>query len=106
MVKPRLVVTSRILSIYNICVLVKHNPIHTSLYQIISGIYKQNEFFLKLYKTLLKIQKFNIANIANNVKAVSGQIFMKLFQDTQNSLNFICSSDSNSWLHGFCFLVI
>jgi len=67
MVKPRLVVTSRILSIYNICVHVKHNPIHTSLYQIISGIYKQNKLFLKLYKTLLKIQKFNIANIAQHV---------------------------------------
>jgi hypothetical protein len=28
-------------------------------------------------------------------KAISGQIFMNLFQDTQNSLNFICLSDSN-----------
>ena len=27
----------------------------------------------------------------------------KLFQDTQNSLNFICFSDSNFCLHGVCF---
>jgi hypothetical protein len=28
-------------------------------------------------------------------KAISGQILWNLFQDTQNSLNFICLSDSN-----------
>jgi hypothetical protein len=29
-----------------------------------------------------------------------------LFQVTQKSLNFICLSDNNLCLHGFCFLVI
>ena len=32
--------------------------------------------------------------------------YENLFQDTQNSLNFICLSDSIFCLHGVCFLVL
>ena len=35
-----------------------------------------------------------------------GRFIWNVFQDTQNSLNFTCLSDSNFCLHGFCFLVI
>ena len=49
------------------------------------------------YKTTFKKKK---------IKAISGQIFMKIyFKTRRNSLNFIYLSDSNFCLHGFCFLV-
>ena len=42
----------------------------------------------------------------NILKLSLGRFLWNLFQDSQNSLNFICLSDSNFCLHGFCFLVI
>jgi hypothetical protein len=44
---------------------------------------------------------------SQNITCMAYHIFLwNLFQDTQNSLNCICLSDSNFCLHGFCFLVI
>ena len=42
----------------------------------------------------------------NILKLSLGRFLWNLFQDTQNSLNFISLSDSHFCRHGFCFLVI
>ena len=40
------------------------------------------------------------------LKLSLGRYLWNVFQDTQNSLNWICLSDSNFCVHGLCFLVI
>ena len=42
----------------------------------------------------------------NILKLSLGRYLWNVFQDTQNSLNWICLSDSNFCVHGLCFLVI
>jgi hypothetical protein len=74
------------------------------LYRILHGhIYKHSppsifNYIYISYKTTF-FQK-------NILKLSLGRFLWNLFQDTQNSLNFIYLSDSNFCLHGFCFLVI
>ena len=55
---------------------------------------------------LLYISYKNTFFQKNILKLSLGRFLGNLFQDAQNSLNFICLSDSNFCPHGFCFLVI
>jgi hypothetical protein len=84
---------------------------YTNLIIFAPEIFKDYFFILAWFSVRLPLFSYDLKTIFHIFSEKYfmpslGRFLWNLFEDTQNSLNFICLFDGNFCLHGLCFLVI